>query len=480
LTCCPFPVRRKWPLLLCLWLACALQASAQLCTGSLGDPVVNIDFDRTTPSNQSAINYSYVGHYCPNDGSYTYAASTSGCFGNAWHTVPGDHTGGGRFMLVNASFDPGDFYVDTVSGLCAGTTYEFAAWVINVLNRSGIRPNVTFRIELPDGTVLQEYQTGDISSTPTPTWKQYGFYFATPANEARIVLRITNNAPGGNGNDLGLDDITFRPCGPPVTARIEGAVPPVDACHPDNTTYRFTSAVSADYTQPRYQWQLSENGGPWTDIPGATGPTYQRNPTGPGAYRYRMTVVEENNLGNTACRIASDAIDINIHPRPVVDAGPDRSIILGRSTFLAGSAQGESLTYLWTPGTYLENPTLLQPRLKPQSDTRYTLTATSPWGCSASDSVQVRVLEKLLIPNAFTPNGDGRNDTWSVPFLDPTLEAEVRVFNRFGQLVFHARSAGKAWDGTVRGVPQPSGVYVYLVRFREDNSLMKGTLTLVR
>ena len=70
-------------------------------------------------------------------------------------------------MLVNASFTPGDFYVDTVKGLCPSTTYEFAAWVMNVLRTSacqgnGIDPNLTFKIETTTGTVLASYNTGNL------------------------------------------------------------------------------------------------------------------------------------------------------------------------------------------------------------------------------------------------------------------------------------------------------------------------------
>jgi hypothetical protein len=85
--------------------------------------------------------------------------STATCFNGTWHTLPEDHTpndAGGYFMLVNASFIPGDFLVDTVSGLCTHTTYEFAAWVANVLKPggfcgNGIDPNLTFSIEIKQG-----------------------------------------------------------------------------------------------------------------------------------------------------------------------------------------------------------------------------------------------------------------------------------------------------------------------------------------
>ena len=94
----------------------AFTAKGQLCTGSLGDPVVNITFAYGTsysgyvPASSYAFNYTN----CPNDGYYTVTDRTADCFGNTWHTVTEDHTGNGGFMIVNASYNPGDFFVTTV------------------------------------------------------------------------------------------------------------------------------------------------------------------------------------------------------------------------------------------------------------------------------------------------------------------------------------------------------------------------------
>ena len=183
-------------------------------------------------------------------------------------------------MVVNASFNPGDFFVKTVDGLCPNTTYEFAAWILNVLepfacNGLGIKPNITFNIETTSGTVLQSYQTGDIPISTN--WKQYGFFFSTTAGINSVVLRMTNNAPGGCGNDLLLDDITFRACGPLVTASISGSPDSVDVCTGDNSIFTLQANVSAGYNDPVYQWQLSTNNGvSWNNIAGATNTTYIR------------------------------------------------------------------------------------------------------------------------------------------------------------------------------------------------------------
>ena len=175
---------------------------AQLCQGSLGDPIVNITFGAGAnpgpPITAAATSYQYRSGDCPDDGYYSVRNRTDQCFGQSWFNVPSDHTGdpNGYFMLVNASFQPGAFYLDTVRGLCASTTYEFAAWIMNVIMPSScggnsIRPDLTFSIEQTDGTILKTYNTGSIATSQSPTWNQYGSFFTTPAGVTDVVLRIT-------------------------------------------------------------------------------------------------------------------------------------------------------------------------------------------------------------------------------------------------------------------------------------------------
>jgi gliding motility-associated-like protein len=454
-------------------------AEAQLCNGSLGDPVVNITFNNGTTADVPG--YTYNSSQCPNDGFYTITSSSSGCFNGAFHTIPSDHSGGGNFLLVNASFTPGDFFVQSVTDLCANTTYEFAAWVMNVHIRNGIRPNLSFKIETPDGTVLQKFETGDIAQTSTPDWKQYGFYFTTPSTNSKIVLRITNNAPGGNGNDIAIDDITFRPCGAKITASVVGNTDTIDICEGNTEVFNFNGDVSSAYQSPAYQWQLStDSGRVWRDIAGATSVTYTRLPTTPGRYCYRLAVLEEKDLGVLACRIASNTVVINVHPNPVISAGADRIMLAGDSITLSAKAEGEELTYSWSPDIFMNNAGSLTPVIKPTEDISYTLAAVSKFGCANQDETLVKVVADIFIPNAFTPNGDGKNDTWRIPFLDPVFGGEVTVFNRLGEVVYHTRAATVSWDGTIRGLPQPSGTYVYIVSIKNSSYRRSGTVTLIR
>lgn len=472
-------------LFLLVILLSAKNVFTQFCTGSLGDPVVNITFgDGVNPD----INftppaaYTYTSQTCPNDGSYTITRSTSGCFGGNWHTVSSDHTGGGAFMLVNASYTPGDFFSGTVTGLCPNTTYEFAAWVMNVLrDPGGIRPDLTFTITALDGTVLNQFNTGGISTSANPVWNQYGFFFSTTAGNTSVRLQISNNAPGGNGNDLALDDITFRPCGPDITSVITGTGLSADVCVNDQTDYLFNAVLSPGFTDPVYQWQQSkDNGRSWQDITGANGLSYTRMPSDTGLFLYRLTVSEAGNATIPGCRVASNQLKIYVHPRPLIRTVADRILIKGDSIQLAATVTGEDPAYSWTPTNGLSDPAVLNPMASPAADILYKLSAVSVFGCSAEGYVRVKVVNGIFVPTAFTPNNDGINDYWTIPYLDPQLNATVMLFNRQGQLVYKTTGGTVQWDGTIDGVAQPSGVYVYIVQFPRARPMMKGFVTLIR
>jgi len=290
--------------------------NTQSCTGSLGDAIVNFTFGSGTnfgPALPAGVtNLQYISSQCPDDGYYTITNYSTACFSNSWHTVT-DHTGNanGYYMLVNASFTPSDFYVQKVDGLCSGTTYQFSAWLVNVLSRSGISPNITFSIEKTDGTVLQSYNSGDIPLSSTPVWKQYGMYFTTPVGITSVVIRMKNNAPGGIGNDIGLDDIAFRPAGP--STNIMASIPG-DSINVCNASIALTSSIESCYLSTEYQWQLNVNNSSWQNIAGANTVSYIIPVQPPGNYKYRLLVSAPGNIQINNCRVSSNAITVVVVP----------------------------------------------------------------------------------------------------------------------------------------------------------------------
>ncbi|MFM8806771.1 MAG: gliding motility-associated C-terminal domain-containing protein [Sphingomonadales bacterium] len=461
---------------------CAGDVQAQVCTGSLGDPVVNIDFGTgAAPASFTAPGYQLTTSACPNDGFYSITTSQSNC-GRQWHTVSSDHTGGGAFMMVNASQTPGDFFVQTLSNLCPNTTYVFSAWVLNVVNNPAlIKPNLMFRIEAADGTVLAQHATGDIEVFSQPTWQQVGFSFTNSISSAPVTLRITNNAPGGQGNDLALDDISFRACGPLVGATAVGLGDTIRVCYPDQRSYSLQAQVSASSSSTAYQWQLSrDTGRTWTDIAGATSLQYARTATEAGLFLYRLGVAPPSSIATPSCRINSNIQWIDVFDLPQSQAGPDMVKFGGRPVRLLATGNQETGTrYAWTPVTGLSDPTILSPMADPAQTTEYTLTVTTRHGCVSTDRVKVEVVASLFVPNAFTPNGDGKNDRWVIPYLNAALGALVTVYDRAGQVVYQSRSNAVAWDGTYKGVPLSTGIYIYQI-ILPDAAPLKGTVFLLR
>jgi gliding motility-associated-like protein len=397
----------RWALLVFFSLIC-LQASAQLCTGSLGDPIVHISFGSGSnpgaPLGTAAPGYGYVTTDCPGDGFYTVRNSTQACFGNSWHSVSRDHTGdaNGYFMMVNASFSPGDFYVDTVRGLCSGTTYEFAAWVLNVLaggscGSAAVQPNITFRLEKTDGTLLSSYNTGTIGTSSSPQWQQFGLFFTTPPTVGTVVVRITNNAPGGCGNDLLLDDITFRACGPLLTPGFTGSTgTEKNLCFGQAATLQLNVALSAGYIFPRFQWQESISGGPWADIPGAVSQSYTLQVPAnraAGNYRYRLSVAESANWGTAACTVASSPLVVWVIGQPGIAVSNNGPACAGDTIVL--NASGAS-TYQWTgPNNFTSSgSSAVLASVSIDEAGNYLVLATDSYGCSwpASTSVFVNQL----------------------------------------------------------------------------------------
>lgn len=170
-----------------------------------------------------------------------------------------------------------------------------------------------------------------------------------------------------------------------------------------------------------------------------------------------------SSTGNGLCTSISDEVLITINPLPKVFAGKDKTIRLNESITFNDTDNDPEVQYLWAPATGLNNYTTKNPVFSGSSSQIYTLTVTNKWGCSASDQVFVKVLEPIIIPNTFTPNGDGANDLWNIAQLKNYSEATVYIYNRYGIKLFYSKGYDQPWDGTYQGVQVPAGTYYYVV-----------------
>lgn len=175
----------------------------------------------------------------------------------------------------------------------------------------------------------------------------------------------------------------------------------------------------------------------------------------------------------------SNIININ---RVVAKAGRDTLIIKIDPTPISAYGEGN---FLWTPSTGLNDATLLNPVVTIDHDQTYVLTASSPEGCVAKDSITISVFKgsTVFVPNAFTPNGDGKNDVFR-PSLNGIKKLNYfNVYNRWGELVFSTSDKNFSWDGKWKGQPMSAGSYVWILKAVDLEGKfyqLRGTVTLIR
>jgi gliding motility-associated-like protein len=145
------------------------------------------------------------------------------------------------------------------------------------------------------------------------------------------------------------------------------------------------------------------------------------------------------------------------------------------------SITADSLGWYWSPGTGLSSQTIPSPTLTAKENGVYTLQVTSPKGCISKTTIEVRVRKTLFVPNVFTPNGDGIHDTWYIKGIDGYPQAEVFIFNRWGEQLFYSRGYGTEFNGYYRGKPLPAGTYYYLIKYNgtDGTKPATGPLTII-
>ena len=185
-------------------------------------------------------------------------------------------------------------------------------------------------------------------------------------------------------------------------------------------------------------------------------------------------------IGNAACLPAADTILVTIKAAPVINSGGVKYVLENSSTILTPVANGSNLKYLWTPGIYLNNDTVLNPVCTPRADVSYKIISIDDFGCTSSADVFVKVLKQLQIPNVFTPNGDGINEKWEVKNLKDYSDCKVEIFNRYGQLVYHSVGYLNEWDGKLNGKPLPAATYYYVINLKVAAKPIAGFVDIVR
>lgn len=235
-----------------------------------------------------------------------------------------------------------------------------------------------------------------------------------------------------------------------------------------NAPVNFT-AVDNSGTVTQWRWVFGDGAV-------ATTQNAQHTYTANGTYKVKLFATASN-----GCYSDSLQKDIIIYGTNAF-AGNDTIAAAGQPVQLKATG---GLSYTWSPAASLNDPNIANPITILTTTQIFSVKAFTPEGCESYDDVTVKIYKgpDIYLPNAFTPNGDTKNDVFRGIAVGIKQFNYLKVYNRWGQLVFYATDNNKGWDGTWKGQQQPGGVYIVLangIDFKGNIIDKKSTVMLIR
>ncbi|WP_266204796.1 gliding motility-associated C-terminal domain-containing protein [Pontibacter kalidii] len=297
----------------------------------------------------------------------------------------------------------------------------------------------------------EQSTTRDGIYTPAPGQNDRKDYTPYPLTENTWFRRVVTSASCGS--------ITSNAVEVKVTP-----LPDMPVAQGASICAGLSTTLSAKGKGGRLEWYASAAGG----TPLATGSTF-KTPVLLHTTTYYVQEVQ-------SCASKRLAVTVKV-TEPELSAGPDVTVVSGRGTQLRASG---GLTYSWSPAEGMDNPNIANPTVTPEKTTVYTVTATTEGGCTFTDEVVVVVLPFVDIPNTFTPNQDGINDTWEIENIEKYGNCKVQIYNQWGTMVFNSDGYKQPWDGRQNGKPLPMATYYYIIKLDQNEKPLTGSVTIVK
>lgn len=323
-----------------------------------------------------------------------------------------------------------------------------------------------------DGTIDGQGQNSAINAPIGITLDPSGNLYVTdgPDNKLRKIdpqLNVTtvalvgNNGTGAQSASLAVDVMVQSQ--PVITSAYDNVqVIAYRDCSPILPDYTKSATVTDNCPESKITWDQS----PATGMQLTTGSPVD------------VTLTATDASG--ASSQVKFTVNVVASSEPLISFASNPSIFYGSNTRLSPIVNGDVISYSWSPSVGLSDPSIKNPVASPPVTTTYTLTAVAPGGCVVSTDVTVKVVGQIVIPNVFTPNGDGVNDLWDIAHISDYPGCTVDVFSRGGQLVFHSMGYSKPWEGIYNGNKLPTGPYYYVIDLKDGRQKISGQVTLIR
>jgi gliding motility-associated-like protein len=224
--------------------------------------------------------------------------------------------------------------------------------------------------------------------------------------------------------------------------------------------FSFSHSVNGNLDEPTYLWSPPD---------GLSDPFISNPTASPAATTVYTLVITEN-----ACFRDTAYVRVGVQPYPIINLSPpSETVNAGTPVQLVAEVLNTPVqSYAWSPADGLSCDTCFNPRATPLQNTKYTVIVTSIYHCASQDTVSLFVscnsAGQVFIPNTFTPNGDGVNDRFFISAIGLQKIVYMRVYNRWGQLIFEAdniapNNPAAGWDGTFKGQVLEPDVFMYEV-----------------
>ena len=348
----------------------------------------------------------------------------------------------------------------TVTALTAGQCTVTDEVTVNVLTEDDIDAGEDFEIcegvvttlagSYPFGTSVWTFN-GDIIATDTPnpeiTATQSGYY----------ILEVTN------GSCVLSDTIAVQ-----VRDKVEIFAEDITICEGDTAHLEVTGDAES-YT--------------WINAVGLSDPTSATPFVIPSETTTYMVIGEYGQCESDTQLVVVEVLPLADIHLPEIEYFAEGDVV----NMNANVTNGDNFTYTWSPPLGLSCTDCPDPSVEPEEDIIYHLTVLNDLGCLDSASILLRKIficndELIMVPNAFTPNGDGNNDKFNV--WSELQIGMVRIYNRWGEVVFEDVGGKKGWDGTYKGEKLNRDVFVYYIEatceFNGKTIVKTGDVTLIR